>query len=109
MSPNSKPSISLSKVPSVKELCELLGFQHASLKDTNAFMEATHFWRKSYKTRSGHAASQLILWNESSVQLDLEEMAQKFIEDKGNGDRFWSPDRSWNHDFDLQMPDDKAR
>src|SRR6266536_240518 len=93
MSPNAKPSVALSKVPSVKELCELLGFQRASLKDTNKFIEATHSWRKSYITSSGQPASQLLLWNQTSVQLDLDEMAQKFIDDKGNGDRFWSPGR----------------
>jgi hypothetical protein len=109
MSPSSKPSVPLSKVPSVKELCEQLGFQYASLKDTNRFMEVTRAWRKSYQTTSGRLAADLRSWNEPSDQLDLEEMAQKFIDDRGNGERFWSPSRSWNHDSDLQFPEDRAR
>ncbi|KAF4626424.1 hypothetical protein G7Y89_g11735 [Cudoniella acicularis] len=110
MTSSSKPSVSLSKVPSVKELCELLGFQYASLKDTNTFMELTRAWRKSYQTSSGRPATDLLSWNQSSDQLDLEEMAQKFIDDRGNGDRFWSPNRSWNHgDSDLHFPEDRAR
>ena len=108
MSP-SKPSIPLSKVPSVKQLCELLGFQHASLKDTNTFMEETRTWRKSHKANSGRDASKLLRWNDAEDQLDLEEMAEKFIDHKGNGERFWSKMRSWNHDSNLQFPEDRAK
>jgi hypothetical protein len=37
-------------------------------------------------------------------------MAQDFLDKRGgNGERFWSPDRSWNHDSDLQLPEDRAR
>lgn len=113
MSPSSKrskkPAVTLSKVPSVKEICERLGFQHASLKDTNAFTDATHAWRKSYKTSNGTAGTELLLWNELSVQLDLTIMAERFLEDKGNGERFWSPTRSWNHDSDVKYPEDRPR
>jgi hypothetical protein len=111
---STKPTVALSKVPSVKELCERLGFQHASLKETNSFIDASHAWRKSYKTSDGTAGTALLRWNEASVQLDLKTMAERFLEDKGNEDkqnaeRFWSPARSWNHDSDVQYPKDRAR
>jgi len=110
MTSSSKPSMPLSKVPSVKELCELLGFQQASLKDTNTFMEAARAWRKSYHTSSGRPATDLLHWNQPSDQLDLEEMAQDFLDKRGgNGERFWSPDRSWNRDSDFQLPKDRAQ
>ncbi|KAE9376558.1 hypothetical protein N431DRAFT_332235 [Stipitochalara longipes BDJ] len=109
MASSLKPSVSLSKIPSVRALCESLGFQHASLKDTNTFMEAARAWRKSYHTSSGRPATDLLHWNRSSDQLDLEEMAQNFLDKRGgNGERFWSPDRSWNHDSALQLPEDRA-
>jgi hypothetical protein len=110
MTSSSKPSLPLSKVPSVRELCELLGFQQASLKDTNTFMEAARAWRKSYHTSSGRPATKILHWNQQSDQLDLEEMAQDFLDKRGgNGERFWSPDRSWNRDSDLQLPEDRAQ
>ncbi|PMD36850.1 hypothetical protein L207DRAFT_569010 [Hyaloscypha variabilis F] len=110
MTSSSKPSLPLSKVPSVRELCELLGFQQASLKDTNTFMEAARAWRKSYHTSSGRPATKILHWNQPSDQLDLEEMAQDFLDKRGgNGERFWSPDRSWNRDSDLQLPEDRAQ
>ena len=113
MSPASKgsrkPAVPVSKVPSVRELCELLGFQRASLKDTNIFMDTAHNWRKSYTTSNGQPATQLLLWNQSSVQIELQAMAEKFLEDEGNGERFWSSSRTWSQDSDLQFPEDRAR
>jgi hypothetical protein len=104
-----KPSITLSKIPSVKELFERLGFQHASVKDENSFHDATHAWRKAFKTSSGRLGPELILWNSPDVQIDLTEMAERFLKDGNNAERFWSPIRSWNHDSDLQYPEDRAR
>lgn len=106
---SSKPEISLSKVPSVKELCEDLGFQHASLKDTNNFMEGTRAWRKSFKTSSGRPAATLLQWNDMSIQQDLEEMAERFLDHENNGHRFWSPHRSWIQDSNIKFPEDKAQ
>jgi hypothetical protein len=103
-----KPAVTLSKVPSVRELLERLGFQHASLKDTNAFTEATHAWRKSYRTTNGTSGTDLLFWNESPVQIDLTVMAERFLEDKSNGERFWSPSRSWNRESDVQYPEDRS-
>lgn len=107
------PSISLSKVPSVNELQELLGLQRASLKDTKIFSEATLAWRKSYLTSDGQPASQLLLWKSPSVQTDLRLAAEKFLEDQNNGQNngynFWSPTRTWAQDSDLKYPDDRDK
>lgn len=109
----SKPAVALSKVPSIKELCELLGLQHASLKDTNTFMDSTRAWRKTYQPSSGRLATSLLHWNQASDQYDLKEMAEAFIDnkvgDKVNGEIFWSPSRSWSHGSELQFPEDRAR
>lgn len=109
MRPPKPSTIPLSKVPSIKQLCEVLGFQHATLKDTNAFMENTRAWRKSYKLTSGRDASRLLRWNDAQEQLDLEELAQKFIDYEGNGERFWGENRSWNHISTLQYPENRAK
>jgi hypothetical protein len=109
-----KPAVALSKVPSVKVLCEDLGFQHALLKDINKFIDAAHAWRKSYRTSDGTPGTQLLQWNQPAVQLDLKTMAERFLENNANaenernGDRFWSPTRSWNHDSPIQYPDKRA-
>lgn len=108
MPPPSKPSIPLSKVPGINELCELLGFQHASVKETNLFMEAIRAWRKGYKTISGRSATMLLDWNVPTDQLELGETAHLFLR-SGNGDKFWSPNRAWMREFDLQYPEDQAQ
>jgi len=66
-----------------------------------------------FKASSGRDASKLLQWKDTEDQLDLEEMAQNFLnhkgdEDEGNGERFWSNKRSWNRDSDLQFPEDRA-
>ena len=104
-----KPSVPITKVPSIKELCEQLGFQHASLKDTNAFMDASHAWRKSYVTTSGLSGTELLLWKDPLVQLDLREMSERFLKVSNNGLAFWSANRSWNHDSDLIYPEEQSK
>jgi len=102
-------TIPITKVPSIKELCERLGFQHASLKDTSTFVEASHAWRKSYITSSGVAGTELLLWKDPDVQFNLREMSEKFLEVSNNGEAFWSANRSWNHDSDLTYPENKSK
>jgi hypothetical protein len=104
-----KPSVALSKVPSVKELCEQLGFQRASIKDTDTFMEATRAWRRSYKTNNNLPASHLLRWNDPAVQTELKAMAEKFLEAADNGERFWGVSRNWYHPFDVQFPEESER
>lgn len=104
----SKRSVPSSKVPSVNELCELLGFQNAPAKETNSFIEALRVWRKSYITSSGRPATDLLDWNCTEDQLDLEETAQGFLNKDVNGDTFWSPSRTWIDAPDLEFPEDRA-
>jgi hypothetical protein len=105
----SKPSVPLSRIPSVYELTELLGFHHAPAKETNTFVESARSWRKACQSSSIQDASELLNWNQVSNQLHLEEMAVDFLDKAGNGERFWSPGRSWNHDSEVQYPEDRAR
>jgi len=104
-----KPAVALSKVPSVKELCEQLGFQRASIKEMDVFLEATRTWRKTYKTSDDSPGSDLLRWNDPIVQLELRWMAEDFVRDNGNGDRFWGPSRNWYDDSDVQFPEETGR
>jgi hypothetical protein len=103
------PTVSLSKVPSVKQLSELLGIQHASLKDSTVFMDAIHAFRKSCTTIDGSLVSTLVDWNLPSVQKELRTAAVKFLDDHGNGERFWKPTRSWAQPSDLHYPQHRDR
>jgi hypothetical protein len=107
--PIDKPAVALSKVPSVKELCELLGFQRASLKETNVFVQATHAWRKSYKTDHGEAGGTLLSWKSPAVQRDLRQMAEGFLNHNDKGVQFWGPSRPWGQLSDLHFPEDRLR
>jgi hypothetical protein len=104
-----RPTTSLSKVPSVKRLSELLGIQHASLKDSTVFMDATHAFRKSCTTVDGPLVATLVDWNLPSVQTQLRTAAVKFLDDNGNGERFWNPTRPWAQPSDLHYPKDRDR
>lgn len=101
------PNMPLSKVPPVRQLCELLGIGNASLKDSTVFMDATHSWRKSSATSDGSSVATLLDWNSDSVQKELRSTALKFVQDNGN--RFWSPTRSWAQPLDLHYPENKDR
>jgi hypothetical protein len=108
MAPNrKKPVVALSQVPSVKELCNRLGFERATPAETTVFTDTTHAFRKSYKRPNGSAGSSLTDWNSISVQQELTAMAMAFLADGGNGERFWSDSRRWKDDGDLTYPDDR--
>ena len=99
-----KPSIPLSKVPPIKKLLQLLGFQRASIQNTQSFIAATHSWRNSYAT--GNSACELRHWNEPLIQLKLKDLANDFLYHGVNGDRFWGAGRSWFCETDMQFPRD---
>jgi hypothetical protein len=108
MAPGRKKSaVALSKVPSIKELCDSLGFERASPIETSVFTDTTHAFRKSYKCSNGSAGSDLTEWYSISVQQELAAMAMKFLTEKGNGERFWSDSRRWKGDGDLTYPEDR--
>jgi hypothetical protein len=102
-----KPAIALSNIPPVKELCEKLGFRRASSRQESDFIDTTHAFRKKYKTPAGTPGSELTDWNLVTVQHELFTMAMKFLDEAGNGERFWSVSRTWKEDGDLHYPDDK--
>jgi hypothetical protein len=104
-----RPTVSLSKVPSVKTLCEDLGIQHASLKDSTVFMDAIHAFRKSCTTSNGSLVATLVDWNLPSEQKELRKAAVKFLDDNGNGLRFWNPTRPWAQPSDLHYPQHRDR
>lgn len=104
-----KPSVPVTKIPALKDILERLGFQHASVKDVSSFQEATHTWRKGFKASSGRLGPDLLRWNNFDVQLDLKELAEKFLVHENIADQFWGPARSWNQDSNLKYPEDRAR
>jgi hypothetical protein len=104
-----RPTLSLSKVPSVKKLSEDLGIQHASLKDSTVFMDAIHAFRKSCTTSNGSLVATLVNWNLPSVQKELRTAAVKFLDVNGNGERFWNPTRPWAQPSDLHYPQHRDR
>jgi len=103
------PSLLASKIPAIENLHDLLGFHGASLKEMDSFKDTAHLWRKSYKTSDGKAASDLLNWKEPLIQQQLTEAAEKFLDNDGNGERFWSANRAWIQDSDLQFPADRER
>ncbi len=103
----SKPAVALSKVPSVKELCDKLGFARATPRETSVFTDTTHAFRKSYKTSDGSDGANLTDWNSTRVQQELSAMAIRFQDHSGNGERFWSDSRRWKEDGDLVYPEDR--
>src|SRR5271163_1243193 len=96
-----KPAVAPSKVPSVKELCDGLGFERASPIETSVFTDTTHPFRKSYSCSDGSPGSNLTNWNSIDVQQELTAMAGSFLTERDNGERFWSDSRRWKQEGDL--------
>jgi len=103
-----KPATSVTKIPSIKMLCDGLGFQHADSKCTATFMSALHSWRKTFKSSSGFDGPELLSWNDPGVQRDLMEMSEGFVRDSNNGERYWGPSRQWKQATDLEFPIEKS-
>lgn len=84
---NGKPAVLLSKVPSLRDICDALGFRNS--KEQNAFTDFTHKWRKTYRTSDNRSGTDLIQWKLQKTQDDLTRMANTFLYGVGNGDKFW--------------------
>jgi hypothetical protein len=102
-----KPAVALSQVPSVRELCNRLGFERATQAETTVFTDTTHAFRKSYRCSNGSSGSSLTEWNSVNVQQELSAMALEFLDAGGNGERFWSDSRRWKEEGDLMYPEDR--
>jgi hypothetical protein len=104
-----KPLMALGKIPSVDVIRELLGLNAAPVTVKNAFRDMTLEWRKKSRTRNSGPATGLVDWHSPIVQEDLHTLAENFLSDKDNAERFWSASRSWKYDSKLQYPEDKQR
>jgi len=104
-----KPLMALGKIPSVDIIKELLGLNGAPVKVKNAFRDMTVEWRKSNMTSNSRPATDLVDWNSPTVQKDLHTLAENFLADRDNAERFWSASRAWKYDSKLQYPEDRER
>jgi hypothetical protein len=107
--PGKKPLIALGKIPSVDLIREFLGLNTAPVSVKNAFRDITVEWRKTNTTSNSRPATDLLDWHSPAVQKDLHTLAENFLAEKGNAERFWSASRPWKYDSKLQYPDDKER
>ncbi|KAG4427029.1 hypothetical protein IFR05_017488, partial [Cadophora sp. M221] len=87
----------------IKEIFKSLGFQSASIKDTDEFQNTTRAFRKTYQLRLN---ADLLLWNNASTQCEFKCMAEIFLRNRGHGDKYWGSKRSWDSAAGLQYPDD---
>lgn len=104
-----KPLMALGKIPSIDILRELLGLNAAPVKVKNAFRDITVEWRKTNLTSDNRPATELVDWHSLAVQKDLYALAEKFLTDNDNAERYWSASRPWKYDSNIQYPDDKER
>jgi hypothetical protein len=100
--PSGEKKLLLSKVPSIKELCDNLGILDTNGKSANPFLDTIHYWRRTYKTLNNKEGSKLTLWNDKGTQEDLRRMAQKFVE--SHHEKFWPQGARG-----LQYPDDNEK
>lgn len=69
----------------------------------DSFKGAAHHWRTSYQTGGGKPASDLLNWKDPLIQQQLTKAMEKFLENDRNGERFWSANRTWIQDSNLQF------
>ena len=80
-----KPSVLLSKIPSTRDLCDILGFYGTEAK--NDLCDFSRKWRMAYTTRSGCPGTKLLNWKFEQEELKI--MAQAFLSDVVEKE-FWS-------------------
>ncbi|KFZ03635.1 hypothetical protein V502_10782 [Pseudogymnoascus sp. VKM F-4520 (FW-2644)] len=102
---NGKPTVLLSKVPSLRDICDALGFRNS--KEQSAFTDFTHKWRKTYRTSDNRSGTDLIQWKLPKTQDDLTRMANTFLHGVGTGERFWP--QLENPGDRLCFPDDEEK
>ncbi|OBT51066.1 hypothetical protein VE04_08595 [Pseudogymnoascus sp. 24MN13] len=102
---NRKPTVLLSKVPSLRDICDALGFRNS--KEQNAFTDFSHKWRKTYRTSDNRSGTDLIQWKLQSTQDDLTRMANTFLHGVGTGEKFWP--HLENPGDRLCFPDDEEK
>ena len=93
-------------IPRVKELCDLLGFGTPLAGPHHILTDSTHSWRRRYLTDSGIPGKDLKEWKSPQTQTDLEQMARKFLEDGGYGQRLWPMGSIF---MKLRYPDNRER
>jgi hypothetical protein len=89
MFPFSRPPITQNQIPTVKKICEDLGFGDPLDKPESYLKESTQSWRKQYKTREGTLGRSLIEWRQPRTQIDLKSMTIDYLEKGGYGVKHW--------------------
>ena len=87
----SMPTIAQKDTLKVKEICDALGF-HAgtsSAKPHHYLTDSTRLWRRNHINEDGTLGKDLIEWKSPRVQLQLETMTSKYLEEGGYGEKFW--------------------
>ncbi|KAH9212955.1 hypothetical protein DL95DRAFT_410682 [Leptodontidium sp. 2 PMI_412] len=105
-----KQHVVMNNIPSVKELCALLGFQNAHNPGKNAdrFQEVASEFVKSHQLPPGMALEDLLKWNDVTVQWELKSMAQSFLSEGDYGNLFWGGKGVLQEDG-LNYPEDSDR
>jgi hypothetical protein len=106
---STKSLMALGKIPSTDIIKEKLGLNAAPIVVKNEFRDITLAWRKASMASNNTLATCLMDWHSPVVQKDLHNLAENFLADNDNAERFWSPTRLWKYDSHLQYPDDKER
>lgn len=86
-----KADLAPTKIQTVTELCEELGFGSDTTRPASQLTDSIHRWRKEYKTRDGTPGTDLLDWKSRSVQEGLKEMTREFLEGGGYGAKIWPP------------------
>ena len=99
------------RIPTVGQLCELLGFRQGSEERRSAkeFQKLTHKYRRQYQTTKGIEGKSLMDIKSPEVVQQLEKMAAGFLESDSQGAKLW-PQSGPNQSHDIpKYPDDRVK
>ena len=105
----SKPPIPQNQIPTVKKICQDLGFGFSYDRQEHHLKEASQAWRRQYVTHDAIPGKDLRKWKEAKTQKDLTTMAKDFLEKGGYGKKLWPAGWSSPSKRLPEYPRDKDR
>jgi hypothetical protein len=100
-------------IPTVGALCEKLGYGKGKNEVTglskNDLTETTQVWRKKYVTPGGKPGRELKDWKSAAERQELLLMATRYLDEDGNGERFWPHNSEDDASKQLRYPADEEK
>ena len=96
-------------IPSVKDICSLLGYWPGSERPRNRLTDSTQSWRRKCIAADPSAENDLRVWRTPRAQCILDTMTMTYLDEGGFGVKNW-PQKGYPELSSIpEYPKDQAR